>query len=167
MARPRATRKPVPQRTGELAFLLSQVGAHGAARFAERLTALELAPPHAGILRVLGLEDGLSQQVLGEKLGVFPSRLVGLLDHLEQRGLVERRHNPADRRSHALALTAAGRDTLERIGQIARTHEEALCAALDDADRAQLAEFLRRIAAEQQLTPGVHPGFRRLGELPK
>lgn len=142
---------------------MSQVGAHSAARFAERLEPLGFKPSHAGILRVIRQSDGLSQQALGERLGMFPSRLVGMIDELEKRGLVERRNSPADRRSYALHLTAAGRDALERIGKVSREHQEAVGAALSESERGQLAGFLRRIAAEQGLTPGVHPGFRTTG----
>jgi DNA-binding MarR family transcriptional regulator len=165
MGRARAT-NPSSDPTAALAFLISQVGAHGAVKFAERLAPLNLTPPHAGILKVIKQADGLSQQALGETLGMFPSRLVMMLDELEQRGLVERRDNPADRRSYALHLTKAGRETLEQIGRIAREHQDALCAALDESERAQLTNFLTRIAAQQQLTPGVHPGYRRLGGAP-
>jgi DNA-binding MarR family transcriptional regulator len=132
-------------------------------RFAERLAPLGLAPPHAGILVNIARADGLSQQALSERLGMFPSRLVGVLDELEQRGLVERRDSPTDRRTYALYLTAAGRASLEQIGRIGREHQDALCAALDPSERARLTELLRRIAAQQQLTPGVHPGLRKLG----
>jgi DNA-binding MarR family transcriptional regulator len=142
---------------------LSQVGAHAAARFAERIEPLGLKPAHAGILGVIQQANGLSQQALGETLGAFPSRLVALLDELEERGLVQRRDNPADRRSYALYLTEAGQAVLEQIGRVGREHQEALCSALDESERTQLAGFLTRIAAEQGLTPGVHPGFRRLG----
>jgi DNA-binding MarR family transcriptional regulator len=162
MARSRAM-TPVSDSSIGLAFLLSQVGAHASARFAERLEPLGLKPPHSGILFVIEQSDGLSQQALGEKLGVFPSRLVTILDELEQRGLVERRDNPTDRRSYALYLTEAGRKTLEQIRRIGRAHQDALCAALDEAERAQLAGLLARIAAEQGLTPGVHPGLRKAG----
>jgi len=162
MGRSRVTNPPLEPTVG-LGFLLAQVGAHAAARFAERLEPLGLTPPQAGILRAVDLGDGLSQQALGERLGMFPSRLVQVLDELEQRGLIERRSNPADRRSHALYLTEPGREALGRIGPIAREHQDALCAALDESERAQLVDFLRRIAAEQQLTPGIHPGYRKLG----
>lgn len=162
MARSRRV-DPYPDSADSLAFLLSQVGAHGAAKFAERLEPIGLKPAHAGLLRVLEHADGLSQQALGEKLGIFPSRLVGVLDELELSGLVERRDNLTDRRSYALYLTEAGRQALEQIGRIGQEHQQALCAALDDSERAQLARFLTRIAAEQGLTPGVHPGFRKLG----
>jgi DNA-binding MarR family transcriptional regulator len=145
-----------------LAFLLSQVGAHSSARFAERLEPLGFKPMHAGILKVIRQDDGLSQQALGEKLGVFPSRLVAVIDELEGRGLVERRNSPADRRSYALYLTESGREALETIGRVSREHQESVCAALDEAEREQLEGLLSRIASEQGLTPGVHPGFRKL-----
>ena len=60
-------------------------------------------------------------------------------------------------------LTKAGRETLEQIRHVGQVHQNALCAALDQSERAQLAGFLTRIAAEQGLTPGVHPGFRKTG----
>jgi DNA-binding MarR family transcriptional regulator len=157
------TKNDPPDPASGLAFLLSQVGAHASAQFAERLEPMDVTPPHVGILTVIERFDGLSQQALGEKLGVFPSRLVGLLDELEERGLVERRDSPTDRRSYALYLTKAGRAGLEEIGRIAGEHQQALCAALGDSERAQLAGFLTRIAAQQGLAPGVHPGFRKLG----
>jgi DNA-binding MarR family transcriptional regulator len=162
MVRSPAT-NPSPDPTAGLAFLLSQVGAHASALFAERLAPLKLTPPHAGILRIIKQANGLSQQALGERLGMFPSRLVVVLDELEQRGLVERRDSPTDRRSYALHLTEAGRESLEQIGRIACEHQDAICAALDESERAQLADFLTRIAAQQQLAQGVHPGYRRLG----
>ena len=162
MARARATQSSSDSASG-LAFMLSQVGAHAAARFAELLDPLGLAPAHAGILRVIAQADSLSQQALGEKLGVFPSRLVALLDELEQRGLVERRNNPADRRSYALHLTKAGREALEQISRIGEEHQSTLCAALLPSEQAQLASLLTRIADEQQLSPGIHPGYRKLG----
>ncbi|WP_437963864.1 MarR family transcriptional regulator [Sorangium sp. So ce260] len=148
----------------DVAFLLAQVGAHAAAQFAERLAPLQLLPPHAGILRALRQSDGLSQAALSEKLGVFPSRLVVLLDALEERGLLERRSSPEDRRSYALHLTGAGQEMVQQIGRIAQEHRQALCAALDDTEQAQLAALLGRIASEQQLTAGVHPGYRKLGK---
>ena len=116
-----------------VAFLLSQVGAHSSSRFAERLEPLGLKPPHVGILTVVAQADGLSQQALGETLGAFPSRLVGIIDELEEKGLVERRNSPTDRRSYALYLTGAGREVLEQIGRVGRAHQDALCASRSDA----------------------------------
>ena len=153
-AGPRGARSP--------AFLLAQVGAHAAAKFGERVEKIGLTPAHAGILRLVQGSEGLSQQTLGRELRVLPSRLVVLIDDLEARGLIERRDHPTDRRSYALYLTDKGRDTLQAIGRIAREHQESLCAALNDDERAQLAALLQRIAEEQGLRPGVHPGYSRL-----
>src|SRR5689334_20065878 len=101
------------------AFLLSQVGAHVAARFAERMASLKLKPYHAGILRILGEDPGLTQQGLCDLLGMFPSRLVGVLDELQKLKLVERRASPSDRRTYALHLTKAGREMLSEVGKVA------------------------------------------------
>jgi DNA-binding MarR family transcriptional regulator len=119
-----------------------------------------------GILGVIDRSEGLSQQALCERLRVMPSRLVTLVDELEQRELVERRDNPDDRRTYALHLTERGRSTLKAIGRVAREHQEGLCAALTADEREQLATLLSRIADQQGLTPGVHPGFSRLGRKP-
>jgi len=144
------------------AFLLAQVGAHAAAQFADRLVPLGLAPTHAGLLRLVHASEGLSQQTLCARFGIAPSRVVALVDDLEQRGLVVRRDHPRDRRSYALYLTDDGRNTLKSIGRIAREHQDALCAALNADERAQLASLLTRIANQQGLTAGVHPGFGRI-----
>ncbi len=160
--RPQDPGRP-PRGARSAAFLLAQVGSQAAARFAERLAPLALSPPHAGILRALHAGSALSQQGLGKILGIFPSRLVILVDELEGRGMVERRDSPDDRRSYALHLTRTGHETLEAIGRIARAHEEDVCTALSPDEREVLATMLRRIAEQQGLTPGVHPGFRRLG----
>jgi DNA-binding MarR family transcriptional regulator len=144
------------------AFLLAQVGAHAAGKFAERLSALNLSPPHAGILRVVHTSGGISQQSLAEHLRILPSRLVVLIDELEERGMVERRADPADRRSYALHLTNEGRDTMKAIGRVACDHQDALLASLSTQERDLLASLLLRVAEQQGLRPGVHPSFARL-----
>jgi len=158
-----AVTKSDAQKGPSTAFLLAQVGDHGATKFAERLAPLGLAPPHAGILFVLGRSEALSQQQLASVLKIHPSRLVALVDELEAKGIVERRENKEDRRIYALHLTEKGRNTLGDVGRIARQHNDALCAALSEREREQLATLLRRIADEQGLTPGVHPGYSRIG----
>lgn len=148
--------------SGRLAFLLAQVGGHAASQFAARLTVLQLTPPDAGILRLLGMGAGISQQELSAKLGIHPSRLVAILDALEHRGFVQRKPNPADRRQYALHLTPDGKKILDEIGVLGRQHGEALCASLSPRERETLTDLLLKIAAEQGLTPGVHPGYRQM-----
>jgi DNA-binding MarR family transcriptional regulator len=141
---------------------MAQIGAHAAAQFAARLQELGLVPAHAGIMRAVASSPGISQQALASLLGIVPSRLVPLLDELEQRGLVERRDNREDRRLYALHVTAKGEKAIEKISGVARAHDDATCKALSPAERQQLHALLVRVADEQGLTPGVHPGFSRV-----
>jgi DNA-binding MarR family transcriptional regulator len=149
---------------GQPAFLLAQIGAHAASEFAERLDILQLSPPDAGILRMLRTSAGISQQTLAAKLQIHPSRLVAILDNLEKRSLIERKPNPEDRRLYSLHLTKDGVEILERIGKVAREHQDALLAALNSDERRNLTALLQKIAGDQGLTPGVHPGYRGLGK---
>jgi DNA-binding MarR family transcriptional regulator len=153
---------PPPRRPGN-AFLLAQLGAHAAGRFAGRLKALDLTPAQAGLLRLIAWQPGRSQQDIARTLGTPPSRLVLLLDSLEERGLIERRRNPDDRRHHALYLTSAGTGFMKELASVGAAHEDDICAGLGTDERAQLSELLERIAAGQGLTTGVHPGYRDPG----
>jgi DNA-binding MarR family transcriptional regulator len=148
--------------SGQLAFLLAQVGGLAAMRFAERVSAAGVTPPQAGLLRVVAAEPGRTQQAVSIQLGLLPSRLVLLVDELEGRGLIERRRDPKDRRNSALYVTDAGQATLQDIGRVAQVHGEDFFAPLSKAERATLADLLGRLAAQHGLTPDVHPGYRAL-----
>jgi DNA-binding MarR family transcriptional regulator len=92
-------------------------------------------PPLSGLLRLVATQPGQSQQELAGQLRTPPSRLVLLVDQLEERGLIERRRNPDDRRHYALFLTAEGGQFLriaEQQGLIPGVH------------------------------PGYHPGYQQL-----
>jgi DNA-binding MarR family transcriptional regulator len=145
------------------AFLLAQLGAHAASQFAERLGVLELTPADAGILRLLRVEAGPSQQELATRMQIHPSRLVAILDNLEKRGLVERKAHTHDRRLYSIQLTKNGDEILEKIGKVAREHQDTLLFALGKEERDALAGLLLKIADQQGLVRGVHPGYQQLG----
>lgn len=150
-------RRDAPQR---VAFLLSQVGAFAATRFAELLAPLGLQPSDIGILRLIATEPNLSQQALADRLGVVPSRVVVLIDALEQKGLVARERSARDRRTHELRLTDQGRAVMEEMREIGSAHEADVTTALTAAERKELGRLLGKIAASHGLAPGVHPGYR-------
>ncbi len=143
------------------AFLLAKVGADSSRRYKQRLEPLGLEPQHAALLRYIASGDGLSQQALADILGLARSRMVVLIDELEQRGLVERRRSAADRRAYALHLTAKGRRLLQQVMELSRHYEEELCKPLSPAERAQLVTLLQRLAAQQDVPLGVHPELGR------
>src|SRR5690242_5933883 len=130
---------------GGVAFLLVQLGFHLARVFGERLKPLGLEQRQAGMLVRLAENDGRSQQAVAELMGINPTRMVFLTDELEKLGLVERRRNPADRRSHALYLTEAGTAMLARVREVTQAHEDAVTAGLSGAEREQLISLLRRL----------------------
>jgi len=159
-------RNPASVRPTGCAFLLAQLGAHAARRFVERVGTIGLTPPHAGVIRRIAADPGVSQQALAQHLGIVPSRMVALIDELEEKGIVERRRSTADRRNYSLQLTPKGQKVLRELSRIAAAHEESLCAALIEEEKLQLRDLCRRIADQQGLTPGVHPGYQRLGRKP-
>jgi DNA-binding MarR family transcriptional regulator len=160
-------RMPADRRPTGAAFLLAQVGAQGARRFAQRVSEIGLTPADAGLLKKIASDPGVSQQALAEHLGVVPSRMVALVDELESKGIVQRRRSTEDRRNYELLLTDPGRQVLGQISRIAAEHEEDFCAALSNEEKVQLTELCRRIADNQGLTLGVHPGYSSLGEKKK
>ena len=154
---------PTSKYPGGVAFLLAQLGHHAAEKFSERIAAIDLTPPQAGILRAIATQPGRSQQALSTQLGLLPSRVVAFVDELEDRGYIERRANPDDRRQYALYLTPAGKELMAKLSRLARQHDRVTTSGLSESERAQLRELLAALAAEQGLTPGIHPGYRRLG----
>ena len=141
-----------------VAFLLSQLGAHVSRLWGQRMAELGVDPRHVVLLRLVASDEGRSQQSMGQRMQLPPSRMVALVDELEDRGLIERRAHPSDRRVRALYLTDDGRKVLDDVMRVSAEHETALTKALTKDDRRTLIELLGRIVDEQGLVAGVHPG---------
>jgi len=142
-----------------LASLLSQVGIHASKRFAERIAAADLNPPLFRVLNLVAAAEGRSQQAIAAAIEIPPSRMVALVDEAEQRGLVERRPEPKDRRVRALFLTAEGKRCLARGREIAAQHEKELTKGMAAADRKRLIDLLQQVVDAQAIGKGVHPGL--------
>jgi DNA-binding MarR family transcriptional regulator len=134
---------PLPSTT---AFLLGTVGAVVAQRFADRIAPLDLKPKHVGLLAVLNSGQAASQLDIATALGVVPSLIVRLADHLEHAGAVERARDPGDRRRQTLRLTDRGHALLAECVDITRSLEAEILAGLRATDRAALRSALRRVA---------------------
>ncbi len=146
------TAKPRAVRLGFLDTLIgyhlrrAQVGLFQ--HFARTVGRAGVTPGQLGAVATIGANPGLSQTRLGRALGIDRSTMVGLIDGLERRGLVVREASPNDRRSHALRLSGKGAELLGRLEDAARAHESEWAATLSAAERRQLIELLRRLAAE-------------------
>ena len=148
---------PTPGRPARTAFLLAQVGAIASARFAERTREIGLSPSDAGVLRLVGRTPGLSQRSLADRLGAVPSRVVALIDSLEQRGMVGRVRSDTDRRNYELRLTPDGERVLRELRRVAERHEADLLAPLAPEQAAQLHALLAELARANGLDQDVHP----------
>jgi DNA-binding MarR family transcriptional regulator len=142
-----------------LAFLLSQVGLFAARQFARRLAEIDLHPPLFRVMNVVDAAEGQSQQAIGEAIEAPASRMVAIVDELEQRGFVERRPHPGDRRIRALHLTSEGRRALARGRRIAAEHEAELTRGMNEADRRRLISLMQDLVDKQGIGRGVHPGL--------
>jgi len=141
-------------------FTVSSVGYAVARRFRETLAPLRLEPREFALLRAVGAAEGQSQQAIGERLSIPPSRMVAFVDALEERSLLERRHNPHDRRARELHLTSAGQELLERAFKLAVEFELQLCAELNGEEREQLLDLLQRVGGQLGLAPAAgHSAF--------
>jgi DNA-binding MarR family transcriptional regulator len=141
-------------------FTISSLGYEISHRFHEQLAPLGIEPREFALLRSIAAEEGLSQQAIGGRLRIAPSRMVAFVDALEARGLVERRLNADDRRARALHLTAAGHDLLGRALAVAIAHERNICGDLDAAERDQLLDLLARVGLRLDVPVGTHAAHR-------
>ncbi|MDQ1540706.1 MAG: MarR family transcriptional regulator, transcriptional regulator for hemolysin [Actinomycetota bacterium] len=108
-----------------------------------------LRPRHLVALMLLREYGNSTQQGLAEALQLDPSNVVGLLNDLEERGLVSRRRDQADRRRHIVELSAAGRSELEVAEQRLACVEDEMLRALTTEERATLHALLVRAVGDQ------------------
>ncbi|MEV4636849.1 MarR family transcriptional regulator [Actinoplanes sp. NPDC049548] len=101
------------------------------------------------VLSALADEPMRTQAALARAIGADKTRIIADLDDLQERGLIEREPDPADRRVRLLRLTAAGRKLHQAVRTAIRAEEERLLAGLTSAQK-QL--FLRIL---QDLDPGT------------
>jgi len=130
-------------------MLLVKLGRALQRRFNDALKPLELTPRHLQVLDELR-QAPMSQQALADRVGVDPTKLVGLLNDLEGRHLVLRRRDPEDRRRHIVENSQEGEARVDAALAAAAAVEDELLAALDGEQRAQLRELLV-LAAESGL----------------
>src|SRR5688572_4804491 len=105
-----------------------------------------LSPGRVGMLLLIEANPGVTQSRLAHAVSRDRSTMVGVLDQLEAKGLIERRRG-VDRRTNGVWLTRAGRAALARAKRAIAIHERRVAARLAPAERAQLLELLARIAA--------------------
>ena len=118
---------------------------------------LGLKPKHAGLLTVIDRGLAASQLDVAATMGVVPSLVVSMADHLVRLGAIERVRDPRDRRRQILTLTGEGRRLLAECAALARSVDEELAATLPLDERAGVARSLGALASRAGLPAAYAP----------
>jgi DNA-binding MarR family transcriptional regulator len=111
------------------------------------LAPMGLRPRHLVALTVLREGGGTTQQALAATLEMDGTNIVGLLNELEAKQLIERRRSPEDRRRHLVEVTDAGAEQLAKAEFALSGVDDEVLGALDDSQRETLYNLLQRAAA--------------------
>ena len=149
--------EPLPALASRLGYLLK----HAQLRLAE-LTASAMAPfgitgRQLAVLIAIDSQAPLSQQEVAGRLRVDRTTMVLLIDELENKGLVQRRRDPGDRRKNVVVLTDAGRTTLREASRASDEAERLFLGPLSGDEAAQLRQALRAIAFPVPAEPVSQP----------
>jgi DNA-binding MarR family transcriptional regulator len=106
----------------------------------------ELSPGRVGILLLVDANPGVTQGRLAQAVNLDRSTMVGVVDALEERGLIERRRGE-DRRTNGLWLTRTGRSLVARLKRRIEAHERRVAQRLSPAEREQLIGLLEKLSA--------------------
>ena len=144
---PLASATRLPQELVEsTTFLLKRFGFAAKDRTLAAYEETGLHPYHHAVLLVLDEGAPETQGSIADTLGYDRGQLVGLLDELEERELVERKRDPNDRRRHVVRLTPAGKKMLRRLRTLSGQIEDDFLAPLDEGQREALHSLLLRLA---------------------
>ena len=109
----------------------------------------------AAVLRILSEDGATSMNGLSEQLLVTPPNVTGIVDRLEEKGLVMRVESKVDRRRTEIQLTAKGETVHRKLRQSYReTLGRSLDLALDERERRMLATMLRKVADQWEAASG-------------
>jgi DNA-binding MarR family transcriptional regulator len=127
-------------------FLLKRLGFRAKEQAMQAYESTGLSPYHHAILVALDEDTHETQGAIADALGYDRGQLVGLLDELEERGLAERRRDPADRRRQLVNITPEGRKALKQLRALSLRLDDELLAPLDPAEQRRLHALLLRLA---------------------
>ncbi len=138
--------RPPRELVSSPSFLLKRLGFEVKDRVHDGYEAAGASPYHFTVLAVLDEGARETQATIADALGYDRSYLVGLLDDLEKRELIERKRDPADRRRHLVNLTPTGKKTLAKLRALQASIDDDFFAPLTADERAQLHALLHRLA---------------------
>jgi DNA-binding MarR family transcriptional regulator len=155
--------KPPYELICSTAHLLKRLGMEIKEAYREAFEEAGASPFHYSVLAVLEESPRETQATIADSLGYDRSWLVGLLDELEEKGLIERRRDAADRRRHVVTLLPAGKQQLAELRAISKGVEDTFLAPLEPEQRASLHQLLLQLTAhhDPRYAPGNGAGLKK------
>jgi DNA-binding MarR family transcriptional regulator len=129
-------------------FLLKRLGMKAKEESLEAYSEAGVHPYHYAILATLAEGERETQGAIADALDYDRGQLVGLLDEMEEAGLVERRRDPEDRRRQIVVTTPAGRKMLTKMRTVAKQLDDDFLSPLTAEQRRQLQQILLALAVE-------------------
>ncbi|MGE3287664.1 MAG: MarR family winged helix-turn-helix transcriptional regulator [Pseudonocardia sp.] len=126
-----------------VAGLLIEVNERLRRAFVAAAAGADLGPAEAKVLKHVHAGDPQPMRTVARSLGYDASNLTGVVDRLEDRGLLERRTDAQDRRVKTVALTSAGEHVVDRF--VTRLQAGTPLAALAPGQLAELHRLLRLV----------------------
>ncbi|RNL86969.1 MarR family winged helix-turn-helix transcriptional regulator [Halostreptopolyspora alba] len=133
-----------PSMLGRLSFVLGKLHLRCLEYETAALEPLGIDVKQHAVLTVLADEGPMTQQELGQRLGIDRTTIVAVVDGLDRAELLERRRSPIDRRAYLLTLTPAGTHTQHDGQRRVDEAERALLGTLDETERPILSDLLAR-----------------------
>jgi DNA-binding MarR family transcriptional regulator len=127
-------------------FLLKRLGMKAKEQHVDAYANAGVHPYHYAILATLAEGERETQGAIADALDYDRGQLVGLLDELEEQGLVERRRDPEDRRRQVVVTTAEGKKMLTKMRGLSKRLDEEFLAPLSADERRQLQQLLLKLA---------------------
>ena len=137
----------------DIGFLLGDATRLLRRSFDERARMMGVTRPQWRVLALLKRFDGSTQVTMADMLDVEPITLGRMIDRLQDAGLVERRADPADRRTWRLHLTPEGEQRIEALRPTALALFDDALAVLDAAQRLELEAMLNVVRANLTRKP--------------
>ncbi|HBA90350.1 MAG TPA: hypothetical protein DCZ08_00710 [Anaerolineaceae bacterium] len=135
----------------ELAYQLSHLARR---QMHAALAAFNLTMPQFSVLKcILAHQNNISVSALAEATHQVLPTITGILNRLEERGMVVRRRSPTDRRTQLISITPPAENLLAEFSQRNRSQMSALLAKLDPEERRFLLQIIRTLM--NQFTPSI------------
>jgi MarR family transcriptional regulator, lower aerobic nicotinate degradation pathway regulator len=137
---------PVPQIIMErVSFLLNRSAQRIREISDEALKPYQMTGRHVGVLTTIHEKGSVPQNEIGHCMHIDRTTMVDVVDDLENKGLVERKENPVDRRAYALALTAKGKEILPKVQKLGFDAERQYLSHLQPKEQKDIIQILQKL----------------------